>query len=119
MKFKLDENVPVGMASFLVQKGHQVETVQSEGLCGAIDDIILKAAISENRVLLTFDLDFADIRAYPVGQHCGIVVFRLRNQAWSVLQKPIEQFLKEIDLEILQGSLTIVEETRVRCHQKN
>ena len=77
MRFKLDENMPHDLALFLNAIGHDAETVQEEGLSGYADENLLPIAHQENRILLTFDLDFADIREYPPGSHSGIIVFRL------------------------------------------
>jgi hypothetical protein len=35
---------------------------------------------SDDRILLTLDLDFANIRAYPPGEHAGIIVLRPKRQ---------------------------------------
>jgi predicted nuclease of predicted toxin-antitoxin system len=91
MKFKLDENLPADLAHWLREEGHDVADVVEEGLGGEEDPPVLKAATSEGRILLTFDLDFADIRHYPPGTHAGIVVFRLQDQRWKTLQVPVNR----------------------------
>ena len=85
MKFKLDENMPADLAALLHEYGHDTADVVQEGLAGEDDPPVLAAAVKEGRILLTFDLDFADIRQYPPGAHAGIVVFRLRDQRWRTL----------------------------------
>jgi predicted nuclease of predicted toxin-antitoxin system len=62
VRFKLDENMPRDAAYRLSDEGHDVETVIGEGLGGERDSPVLKAAAVEDRILLTVDLDFADIR---------------------------------------------------------
>lgn len=69
MKFKLDENVPALVHATLVGSGHDAHTVAEEQLAGANDDAVLEASLAEGRVLITLDLDFSDIRAYPPGSH--------------------------------------------------
>lgn len=114
MKFKLDENMPSDFKSLLRNRGCEADGVIEEGLCGADDPPILAAATKEGRILLTSDLDFADIRQYPFGSHAGIVVFRLRDQRWKTLEKPASKLLEGGDLPALEGGLAIVDETRVR-----
>lgn len=80
---------------------------------GKDDPVILAAAKTENRILLTFDLDFADVRHYPPGSHAWIAVFRLHDQRWRSLEKPVTRLLAS-DLTKLELGLTIVEESRVR-----
>ena len=75
---------------------------------------MLAAATAEDRVLLTFDLDFADIRRYPPGSHAGIVVFRLHDRRWTTLEGPVARLLAGSTLENLEKGLAIVDESRVR-----
>jgi predicted nuclease of predicted toxin-antitoxin system len=114
VKVKLDENMPADLASRLRHAGHDVVDVMEEGLAGEDDPPILKAATKEGRILVTFDLDFADIRHYPPGTHAGIVVFRLQDQRWKNLQGPLNRLLAGDSLEGLSNGLAIVDETRVR-----
>lgn len=114
MNFKLDENMPEALVQLLTKAGHDVETAFGERLAGAKDPLILQAAGREGRVLMTYDLDFADIRVYPPGSHAGIVVFRLKDQRWRTLRQPVQRLLEETDLDSLRGSLAIVDAARVR-----
>lgn len=65
MKFKTDENLPFEAALALREHGWDAQTVGEEGLAGATDEILASCAKGESRVLVTLDLDFANIRAYP------------------------------------------------------
>jgi predicted nuclease of predicted toxin-antitoxin system len=114
LKFKLDENLPAALAAMLRDSGHDVDDVIDEGLAGEDDVIVLEHATNADRVLLTFDVDFADIRAFPPGTHAGNVVFRLNDQRWKQLQKSARRFLKETSLEKIANGLAIVDETRIR-----
>ena len=76
LRLKLDENMPQRAESALRDLGVDVETARSEGLAGATDPVLLAACTAEERVLVTLDLDFADMRAYPPGSHPGIWVPR-------------------------------------------
>jgi len=62
VRFKLDENLPKDAAALLGDAGHDVETVLDERLGGNPDAKIFDACQVENRVFITFDLDFSDIR---------------------------------------------------------
>jgi predicted nuclease of predicted toxin-antitoxin system len=61
LRVKLDENVARDAGALLRDAGHDVHTVQAERLAGAPDAKIFDACLRENRVLLTLDLDFADV----------------------------------------------------------
>ena len=114
MKFKLDENMPRDAATRLSDEGYDVETVIGEGLGGEDDPPVLRAATDEGRILLTFDLDFADIRRYPPGTHAGIVVFRLKDQRWATLEGPLGRLLAKGGLVDLANGLAVVDGVRVR-----
>ena len=55
MRVKLDENLPVELASELRAMGARCDTVADEGLCGEADPIVVEAASNANRILLTLD----------------------------------------------------------------
>jgi predicted nuclease of predicted toxin-antitoxin system len=80
VRFKLDENLPAAAKAVLAAGGHDVVTVVDERLGGRDDDSVASAALTEGRVLITFDLEFADERRYPPGSHPGTIVLRLRSQ---------------------------------------
>jgi predicted nuclease of predicted toxin-antitoxin system len=114
VKFKLDENLPGDLGALLRGEGHDVTDVVEEGLAGEKDPSVLAAATGEGRTLMTFDLDFADVRTYPPGSHSGIVVFRLKNRRWKTLEGPLRRFLAECSLHKLEQGLAIVDEVRIR-----
>ncbi len=78
MRIKLDENLPFGLASRLSTLGHDVRTVQDEGLIGRADLEIWEAAQRDGRLLITEDLDFSDTRRFAPGTHYGVLLIRLR-----------------------------------------
>jgi predicted nuclease of predicted toxin-antitoxin system len=114
LKLKLDENLPGDLAIFLRGQGHDVVDVVQEEMAGEDDQQVIKAAAHEGRILMTFDLDFADIRHYPPGTHSGIVVFRLHDERWKILEEPARRLIAEGGLDKLEQGLAIVDETRVR-----
>ena len=63
MKLKIDENLPAECAEILIQSSLQADTVADEGLSGVDDSTLGAACESEERTLVTLDLDFANIRA--------------------------------------------------------
>lgn len=97
----------------LRQAGHDVATAVEGNLSRADDPIILAAAAAEYRILLTFDLDFADVREYPVGTHAGIVVFRLHDHIRTVGLRSRRQAFDRLTRMTVQ--FTPAAEYQVRC----
>jgi predicted nuclease of predicted toxin-antitoxin system len=77
MKFKIDENLPIDVAEVLAEAAHDAVTVDSEGVAGSQDAVIASICQQEERVLVTVDLGFPDIRAYPPQTTPGFIVLRL------------------------------------------
>ncbi len=70
MKFKIDENLPVEVAKLLRESGHDTHTVLEQNLGGKSERDIFSVCIKEEKILITLDTDFADIRTYsPKGMH--------------------------------------------------
>jgi predicted nuclease of predicted toxin-antitoxin system len=65
LKFKVDENLPTEYASILRGAGFEADTVSDEKLSGASDSVLSERCRTEDRVLMTLDLDFANVQAYP------------------------------------------------------
>ena len=114
MKFKIDENLPSELADLLVSAGHDAETVFDEGLAGESDDWILKVCREEKRVLVSLDLDFSNVRAYPPGEYDGLIVLRLRRQDKPYVLDTFGKILDLFEQEQIKGLLWIVEDNRIR-----
>lgn len=116
-RFKLDENLPRAAAALLEQAGHNVHTVLAEQLGGNPDPRVFDASQAEERVLVTFDLDFSDIRLYPPVDHHGIWVLRPRTQSIENTLALLRSALRIHESEPTQRRLWIIEPERVRIHE--
>jgi len=114
MKFKIDENLPVEIAYLLTAAGHEAVTVYEQGLAGACDLRFLEICQKEERVLVSLDLDFADIQAYPPTQYSGIMVIRSTRQDKQYLIELFQSIISLLGQEPLKNYLWIVEEGRIR-----
>ena len=65
MRCKIDEHLPLEIKDLLAQHRHEPVTVAEQGMAGSIDPDVAQVCRKEGRALLTLDLDFSDIRAYP------------------------------------------------------
>jgi predicted nuclease of predicted toxin-antitoxin system len=114
MKIKLDENLSRHLEPHLARLGHDVHTAEEEGLVSQPDTRVAAAATSEDRMLFTLDVEFADLRKYPPGTHPGIVLFRPESFGPRSVNAFIEEFVRNSDLENLHGCVVVVEPKRVR-----
>ncbi|MBS0591583.1 MAG: DUF5615 family PIN-like protein [Proteobacteria bacterium] len=116
MNFLLDANMPRAALSALVTHGHGAQLARDIGLGTAPDEQIAQLARAHAAVLVTRDLDFADVRRYPPGRHFGLLVLRLPDTATAMqIAGVLDRFLKSPRLVAhLPGRLAVVDPVRVR-----
>ena len=117
MHFKLDENLSDTLTRLFVEAGHDAVTVVEQGMAGEGDAGVAAVCAAENRVLVTLDTDFADIRVYPPEHYPGLVVLRLSRQGPRHQVEVVSRFLRQLHGPSLQGQLWIVEDARVRIRE--
>lgn len=116
-RFKVDENLPREAAALIREAGHEVQSALGEGLGGRPDAQILEACRSEDRVLITLDLDFADIQACPPAGYAGIWVLRPITQSIESTVTLLRGALALLEKESTKNRLWIVEHDRVRIRE--
>ena len=95
-----------------------MHTIPEEDLVGRPDADVWAACLAERRMLVTFDLGFGDIRAYPPASHSGVVVLRLADQRPDMVAAVLRRFLADYDLDALSGHLIVVTDTLVRLRRE-
>ena len=116
MRFKLDENLPPDASTLLNNSGHDALTIRDQRLQGRPDTQIAAVCQEERRTLITLDLDFADIRAYPPSQYFGLIVMRLSSQSRMHVLRVLQGLLPILKRETIEGRLWIVGDSAVRIH---
>jgi predicted nuclease of predicted toxin-antitoxin system len=66
MRILLDENLPANLTGILRALGHDVEHVYSKALSGRPDPDVRALAETEQRMLITQDIRFADARRFTL-----------------------------------------------------
>lgn len=82
MKFLLDANMPHSTLVVFAEHGHTAEHVRDIGIGDAPDEEIAARACADAAVLVTRDLDFADVCSYPPEAAPGILVLRVADD-WT------------------------------------
>ncbi len=117
MKIKLDENLPKSLATELARLGHDADTVFDEDLAGATDERLWQAAQREQRFFITQDLDFSDVRQFQPGNHCGILLVRLRQPGKQALSTHIIRLFTMKEIASWEGCFLILTEHKVRIRR--
>ena len=97
--------------------GHDAVHLRDEGLIRLPDADILKKARHEQRVVLTFDLDFGNLLAIGAHSFPSIIIFRLHNETPDSVTAHLLQLLAQRSVEIEKGALVIVEDARHRMRR--
>lgn len=78
----------------------------------------MTSRLAKNRLLITFDVGFGDLRVYPPSAHVGTVLLRLADQQPDATLDVLQRFLAEHPLEDLSGQLVVLTETRARLRRE-
>jgi predicted nuclease of predicted toxin-antitoxin system len=114
MKIKLDENLPLRLATLLKDLGHDVHTPHEERLIGRADREIWEATQKESRFLITQDLDFSDSRRFTPGSHHGILLVRLRSPNRRNLVGRIRELFRQENVGQWVGCFVVATERKIR-----
>ena len=119
MQVKVDEDLPKAVADVLRAAGHDVASVPEQGWTGWADDRIWAAIKSEERMLVTADKGFADLRRLKSATaKVGVVLFRLERESWKGYRALARSLVACMDLEDLMGAVTVVTERGIRVRRR-
>ncbi|MBI4714962.1 MAG: DUF5615 family PIN-like protein [Nitrospirae bacterium] len=117
MKFLADMGVSMSTVRSLREEGHEATHLREEHLERLPDELILEKAKREERVVLTFDLDFGDILASGVHTLPSVIIFRLHDQTPASVTPKLLEVLSSCSKDLAAGAIVIVEDTRYRLRR--
>lgn len=117
MRFLLDMNMPAGFAEQLQAEGHEAVHAGNIGYGERADVEIFSHADHNNQIVVTLDLDFADIAASCHHPGPSVILLRLRSIRRSRLWDRLMVTIAETEPALLAGSIVIVEDTRIRIRR--
>ncbi len=95
MKFLLDENVHIGLLSFLIGLGYDIKIPQK----GIRNGEILKLCIEEKRILITRDSDFLDSALYPNIKNNGVILLRIPSENLKEQEESLSRLISKNSIE--------------------
>jgi predicted nuclease of predicted toxin-antitoxin system len=112
MRFLANENFPLDAVVALRDSGHNVGWVRTDAP-GSTDRQVLERAVAEDRILLTFDKDFAELSFHArVSAPCGIVLFRIPQTSSTQVAAAVSRAIAMRD--DWPGHFAVVETHRIR-----
>lgn len=106
--------VSLRVTQHLRTAGHDVVHLRDEQLQRLPDDEIFAKAIAEQRVIVTFDLDFGEIAARCRDTWTSVIVFRLVNATSQHVIERIDATLPRLGGALERGAVVVIEESRAR-----
>jgi predicted nuclease of predicted toxin-antitoxin system len=115
----LDENLSPETVKVLREQGYSAVWLTEFVQFGATDTEIATAAVEANAIIVTQDLDFAEMFFFSSGYSVGTIVLRLRVQTVERVSERLLNFLKIVDRQQidLNNTLFIVEDSRYRVRK--
>lgn len=117
MKFLANMGISPDTVAYLKTLGHDAKHLIEERLGQRADSEILAKARSEDRVVLTHDLDFSDLMAASGATTPSIILFRLRNMRPESVNRHLRQVLERFQPQLESGAVVTVTEGSVRVRE--
>lgn len=114
-KFLLDANVSPETAEFLRTQLQLDAVALPREQLRLKDPQVVALAREQERVIITFDLDFGELYHFRERGHLGVIILRLADQTVESVNLALARFfvsdIGDIDLD---RSLVVIEERRLR-----
>jgi predicted nuclease of predicted toxin-antitoxin system len=117
MRFLADAGISPKTVDFLRETGHDAVHVRDLGMQRATDLLLVERARADDRIVLTFDLDFGGILALGVLVRPSVVIFRLTDERADSVNRRLEGVLSEQTEALASGALILVEDARYRIRR--
>ena len=114
MRFLGDMCVDVRIVKWLSENQHDATHLRDQGLHRMPNGEIFDKAIRENRIVITFDLDFGEIAALTEGRKASVILFRLKNTRTAYVIERLSSVIEAFADALESGAIVTVEDTRYR-----
>lgn len=117
MKFLCDMGVSITVSKWLKSNSFDAIHLLDENFQRLSDDLIFEKAKQEDRIILTFDLDFGEILSRLKAEHSSVIIFRLENQTPINVIKHMEVILTNYSTQLMEGVVLLITEKKYRIRR--
>ena len=114
MRLLLDMGLAPRTPDFLCGIGHDADHVGRRGLPRLPDVQIMALAAAEDRIVVTFDLEFSRILAIQRLVQPSVILFRLDQFTTDQVNRTLATLLSQYTTELEAGAIIVVDPHRVR-----
>jgi predicted nuclease of predicted toxin-antitoxin system len=109
MRLLVDMNLATDVAVSLRAQGHDAVHLRELGLQELGDEAVLARAVADKRVVVTFDVDFADIAASAGQARAAVILLRLRSARTTRILDRLRDVLASTAQALESGAIVIVD----------
>ena len=114
MRLLLDMGLSPGTAEYLRRRGYDAVHLRDQNLHRATDEQIVRKASDEQRIIVTFDLDFTRLLALQRLVQPSVVLFRLEYFTTDQVNERLVTELHAHESELDRGAIVVIDSRRVR-----
>lgn len=114
MKFIGDIPIARATLDYLNHSGHDAIGVKDRLSPKASDPEVLRLAAAEGRIVICFDLGFADLVALSRQRLPSVITFRTSRHRADYITRRLASVLPDIADDLKRGALVTIEDARVR-----
>ncbi len=108
MKFLADIGISLRTVAWLRDAGYDIVHLREQGLQRLPDEEILVKARIEERIMLTVDLDFAQLLAVSAETLPSVILFRLGNENYEAINERLTEVLSQCQQDLEAGAIISV-----------
>ncbi|TYQ28041.1 hypothetical protein PseudUWO311_06310 [Pseudanabaena sp. UWO311] len=118
VRFLVDEDCPLSLEKLLNSRGYDTIHVKTSGLSGTKDPELFIFAQEQQRIIISRDLGWANIKNYPPNSHCGLIILRFPFEAIAMeIRQVVEQFIDLVNISEIVGATVIVDKNKFRIRK--
>ncbi len=117
MRFLADMGISPLTVKAFSEKGYDAIHLYEQGLECLQDSLIMTKAKSENRIILTFDLDFGDLLAFSGDSLPSVIIFRLEKANPDYVLSKLKPVLNQCQKDLEKGAIIIIKDNSYRVRE--
>lgn len=117
IKFLADMNISPQTVKFLKQQGWDIIRVSDVLPMAASDIEILNFARQDNRVIITYDLDFSMLVALSGNNQPSLITLRVSSTNPIVITQKILEIIPQVETELQAGCAITINDDNLRIRK--